>query len=196
MSELTFDQLRLPAALVLIIAVAFIFLPRGGGDEPVAASVAPTASSGAIAGQPRGAVTDTPPPTPVATVTPAATLRRTSTPEPTEAAVAGGDFDAEVLACRSISGSSCNGELGVLPERAGSFTALVRFTDAVAGDAISVTMSGPGGSVAGGPFTLQGSGDGYYYSVFSVAGLPRGEYTLVAMRNGTEVAQTSFRRGR
>ena len=93
-----------------------------------------------------------------------------------------------VLACRSISGSSCNGELGTLPARAGSFTALVRFTDAIAGDAIAVTLTGPGGTVAGGPFTLQGGGNGYYYSNFNVGGLPSGDYTLIATRNGSEVA--------
>jgi hypothetical protein len=58
-----------------------------------------------------------------------------------------------------------------------------------------VTLVGPNGTIAGSPFTLQGSGDGYYYSIFTVAGLPTGEYTLTATRNGTEVAQTSFRRG-
>ncbi len=103
-------------------------------------------------------------------------------------------FEAEVLACRSISGSSCNGELGTLPSGAGTFTALVRFSDANAGDAIAVTMSGPGGTIAGGPYTLPGGGDGYYYSTFSTGGLPTGEYTLIATRNGSEVAETSFRR--
>ena len=49
-------------------------------------------------------------------------------------------------------------------------------------------MSGPGGTIAGGPFTLQGGGDGYYYSTFPAGGLPDGEYTLIATRNGTEVA--------
>jgi hypothetical protein len=71
----------------------------------------------------------------------------------------------------------------------------VRFTDANAGDAISVNLSGPGGEIAGGPYTLEGGGDGYYYSTFTVGGLPSGDYTLTAMRNGTEVAGTTFRRG-
>ena len=72
----------------------------------------------------------------------------------------------------------------------------MRFTDANAGDAISVNLTGPSGTIAGGPYTLQGGGDGFYYSIFSVGGLPNGEYTLTATRNGTEVATTSFRRGR
>jgi hypothetical protein len=192
MSELTFEQLRIPAALILIIIVLFIFLPRGGGDDPTAAT-APAVSSTATAGQPGGAVTATQPPTPVATATPAPAP--TATLEPTATPVAGNDFAADVLACRSVSGSSCNGEVGTLPPQAGTVTALVRFTDAVAGDTIAVSMSGPGGTIAGGPFTLQGGGDGYYYSTFTVGGLPNGQYTLIATRNGSEVAQTSFQRG-
>jgi hypothetical protein len=194
MSEPTFEQLRIPAALILIIVVAFIFLPRGD-DDPTTA-VAPVTVSSPTVGQPGGAVSETPPPTAVPTVTPAPTRRATPTPEPTAAAVAGGDFRADVLACRSSSGARCNGELDVLSARADSFTALVRFRDATAGDAISVILAGPAGTIPGGPFTLQGGGDGYYYSVFSVGGLPNGEYTLIATRNGTEVAETSFRRGR
>ena len=197
MTQPTFEQLRIPAALILIIAAVFIFLPRG--DDDATTTAAGTPDSTATAGQPGGAVTVTPPPTPVATATFAPALGPSATPEatpePTEAAAAG-DFRAEVLACRSISGSSCNGQLGSLPAGAGNLTALVRFTDANAGDAIAVTMSGPGGTIAGGPYTLQGGGDGYYYSTFSIAGLPNGQYTLIATRNGSEVAETSFRRGR
>lgn len=195
MSEPTFEQLRLPAALILIIIVAFIFLPRPGDDEPTAATVAPDGVSSPSAGEPGGVVLVTPSPTPQVTPTPAPT-RRPATPEPTPTPAADGRFAAEVLACRSIQGSSCNGRLGVLPGGAATFTALVRFSAASAGDAINVILVGPGGTIAGSPFTLQGGGDGYYYSIFTVAGLPTGEYTVTAMRNGAEVAQTSFRRGR
>ncbi len=194
MSGPTFEQLRIPAALILIILVAFIFLPRGGDDDPTAATESAAARSSPTAGQPGGAVTATPPATPIPTLTPLPTVAPTATPAPTPAPVANSSFRAVVLACRSISGSSCEGELGTLPARAGSFTALVRFNDANAGDAIAVTLTGPGGTVAGGPFTLQGGGDGYYYSNFNVGGLPSGDYTLIATRNGSEVAQTSFRR--
>lgn len=193
MTQPTFEQLRIPAALILIIAAVFIFLPRGGDDPTTTAGDG--AASTATAGQPGGAVTITPPPTPIATATVAPVLGPTATPEPTEAD-ARGNFRAEVLACRVIAGDNCIGRLGTLPARAGSLTALVRFTDANAGDAIAVTMSGPGGTLAGGPFTLQGGGDGFYYSTFPVGGLPNGEYTLIATRNGNEVASTSFRRGR
>jgi hypothetical protein len=195
MTQPTFEQLRIPAALILIIAAVFIFLPRGD-DDPNKAVGAPETT--ATAGQPGGAVIITPPPTPIATATVAPRVGPTATPEPTPeptGAVASGNFRAEVLACRSISGASCNGRLGTLPSGAGSLTALVRFTDANAGDSIAVTMSGPGGTIAGGPYTLQGGGDGYYYSTFPVGGLPNGQYTLIATRNGTEVAATSFRRG-
>lgn len=203
MSAPTFEQLRIPAALILIIVALFIFLPRGDEDpEPAAAGSA--AGSTAAIGQPGGAVTETPPPTPIPTATVAPTPKPTPkptrtprpTPEPTPVAVAGGNFRAEVLACRSISGATCNGRVGTLPAGSGSLTALVRFTDANAGDTIAVTMSGPGGTIAGAPFVLQGGGDGYYYSTFSIGGLPNGGYTLIATRNGSEVAQTSFQRGR
>jgi hypothetical protein len=191
MSEPTFEQLRIPAALILIITVAFIFLPRSGDQEPTATTETPAARSSPTAGEPGGAVTATVPPTPLPTLTPPPT----PTPAPTATPVAD-TFAAEVLACRLVAGQSCIGRFGVLPARAATFTALVRFSDANAGDAISVVLAGPNGAIAGGPYTLQGGGDGYYYSTFSIAGLPTGEYTLLATRNGTEVAQTSFQRGR
>jgi hypothetical protein len=194
MSGPTFEQLRIPAALVLIIVAAFIFLPRGSGDDPSDAS-AVAGDASPTAGEPGGAVLDTPTAT-VARETPVPTLTPVPTPKPTATPVAIDTFAAEVLACSSISGSRCDRQLDVLPSRASTFTALVLFTDAVAGDLISVILAGPGGTIAGGPFTLQGGGDGYYYSTFTVAGLPTGEYTVTATRNGTEVAQTSFRRGR
>ena len=191
MSEPTFEELRIPAALILIITVAFILLPRSGDEETTATIATPAARSSPTAGQPGGAVTATAPPTPQPTLTPL------PTPAPTLTATPVADnFQAEVLACRLIAGSNCIGRLGVLPARAGTFTALVRFSDARAGDAISVALAGPGGTLDGGPYTLQGGGDGYYYSTFTIGGLPNGEYTLVANRNGTEVAQTSFQRGR
>jgi hypothetical protein len=191
MSEPTFEQLRIPAALILIIIVAFIFLPRSGDDGQTAITATLAAPATPTAGQPGGAVTATTPPTPQPTLTPAPT----PAPTPTTTPVAD-NFQAEVLACRAIAGSSCIGRLGVLPARAGTLTALVRFSDARVGDAISVALAGPGGTINGGPYTLQGGGDGYYYSTFTIGGLPNGEYTLVATRNGSEVAQTSFQRGR
>jgi hypothetical protein len=195
MSEPTFEQLRIPAALVLIIVVLFLYLPRGGADDSASADVASGPPSSPTAGQPGGAVTATPAGTPIPSATPASTPARTATPEPTATPVADTGFEAEVLACRSISGSSCNGELETVPADVAILTALVRFSDASAGDAIAVVLDGPAGTVAGGPYTLGGGGDGYYYSTFNLGGLPGGEYQLIATRNGSEVAETTFRRG-
>lgn len=195
MSGLTFEQLRIPIALVLLFAAAFIFLPRGddGGTTGIVASPEPSI----VVGQPGGEVIT--PESPAPEVTPVPTLAPeptpTQTPEPTLQPVAADGFGAEVLACRSISGSSCDGQLGTLPPDAGSFTALVTFTDANAGDTINAVLSGPSGIIPGGAYTLQGGGDGYYYSTFSAGGLPAGEYSLVATRNGSEVATTDFTRG-
>ena len=201
MSGRTFEQLRLPAALVLVLIAAFVFMPRDGAPASKTATVG-AEDVPAVAGQPGGAVTSTPTPepaTPIPTVTASPTPSPTATAEPTAAPTAepaaDDGFAAEILACRSISGSSCVGQLGTLPGGAVTVTALVRFTDATAGDVISVTLSGSGGTIAGGPYTLGGSGNGYYYSTFNVGGLPGGEYSLVATRNGVEVATTTFSRG-
>jgi len=197
MSGLTFEQLRIPIALVLIVIALFIFLPRGDDTEPAATFATPAPTI--VVGEPGGEVvsSDTPPPaataTPVPTITPAPTA--TPTPAPTPQPVAQDGFSAEVLACQSTSGSTCNGQLGTLPPNAGSFTALVRFTDANAGDAINAVLDGPAGTISGGAYTLQGSGDGYFYSTFSAGNLPAGQYTLTATRNGNPIATTSFARG-
>jgi hypothetical protein len=116
----------------------------------------------------------------------------TATSAPTPAPVADG-FAAEVLACRSISGSDCDRQLGTLPASSSAFTALVRFTAANAGDELNAVLSGPGGVLPGFPYVLEGGGDGYYYTEFQAAGLPGGSYTLTATRNGRDVAVTTFR---
>ena len=69
----------------------------------------------------------------------------------------------------------------------------MRFEDARAGDTISVTLTGPGVQINGGPFTLQGGGDGYYYSEMRYGELDDGDYVLAALRNGVEVARISLR---
>jgi hypothetical protein len=149
-----------------------------------------------IAGEPEGAVvsapTATPTPTLIPTATPAGTAVPTpATPPPPPAVDA---FSAEVLACRSISGSSCNGQVDTLPPGDGAFTALVRFTGASAGDLLAATVSGPGGTIAGSPYALQGGGAGYFWAEFRVGGLPSGDYVLSATRNGVEVAATGIRK--
>lgn len=185
-------RFRWPVAAALL-AVALVLLWPRGTDE-LAADASPPASVvvGEIGGDvmspsasPQPSVASTPIPTVTPNATP--TSEPTATPEPVTAGF-------EVHACRSISGSSCNDELGTLPADAGSFTALVRFTDSNSGDRISTTLDGPSGTVAGFPATLQGGGAGYYYSEFQASGLPAGEYTLTATRNGEVVAETSFRK--
>ena len=202
MSGLTFEQLRIPIALVLIVLALFIFLPRGDDSEPAATFATPAPTI--VVGEPGGEVVSsgTPPPpaataTPVPTITPAPTAQPTATPTPapTPQPVAQDGFSAQVMACQSISGSSCNGQLGTLPPNAGSFTALVLFSDANAGDALNAILDGPAGTIPGGAYTLQGSGDGYYYTTFTAGNLPAGEYTLTATRNGNPIATTSFARG-
>ncbi|MEO5985809.1 MAG: hypothetical protein ABIW50_05555 [Candidatus Limnocylindria bacterium] len=195
MSRSTFESLRAPVAVVLVVIAAVVLWPRGSDPSAAAAGVSPTPS--VVVGEPGGeviAATPTPlPPIPAPTLTPAPTP--TATPVPTPAPVADG-FSAEVLACRSISGSECNDRLDRMPPNAATFTALVRFTDARAGDVINVVLAGPNGSTPGGAFTLQGGGDGYYYSTFQARGLPAGDYILTATRNGAQVATTSLTRRR
>ena len=189
MSPRQLEPYRLPAGLLLILVAAFVFWPRGSADP---AAAAPTPSPSVIVGQPGGEVL-------VESATPAPTLIPTSTPAPTPAPTVAppppppaDTFTAEVLACRAISGSRCNGQIEQLPPNAGSFTALVRFTDAIAGDAMNAILSGPGGTLAGTPYPLQGSGDGYFWAQFVVASLPAGDYVLTATRNGVEVAATGI----
>ena len=195
MSGLTFEQLRIPIALILVLIAVFFFLPRGADSDPTAAQATPTQSI--VVGEPGGGVLSSETPEPTATPIPTVVPEPTATPAPTptpQPQTADG-FGAQVFACQSISGSSCNGQLGTLPPGAGSFTALVTFTDANAGDTINAVLDGPAGTIPGGAYTLQGGGDGYYYSTFSAGGLPAGSYTLVATRNGNQIANTVFTRG-
>ena len=194
MSRATFDQLRLPIGILLLLVVAFVFFPRDGQDPAVAGTSASPMPSVVIASI-GGHVTEqstapTPAPTPVATPTPAATPSPTA--EPTPQPADDGGFSAEVFACTAISGSECNGQLGTMTANASSFVALVRFSDANAGDEMNAVLDGPSGTIPGFPYNLQGGGDGYYYSQFQAGGLPVGDYTLTATRNGEPVATTSF----
>jgi hypothetical protein len=194
MSRTTLELIRWPVAIGLLVIAAFILFPRGDDDASADATPTPSVILGEVGG---GILTPSPEPsappeaTPIPTLSPAATPR--PTPEPTATPVPQEDgFTAEVLACRSISGSECNGQLGTLPADAGAFTALVRFTDANAGDQMNAVLDGPSGTIDGFPYSLQGGGDGYYYTQFQAGGLPAGEYTLTATRNGEPVAVTTF----
>lgn len=198
MSRTTLELIRWPVAIGLLLIAAFILFPRG--EDDAAADASPTASVilGGVGGEvltPSPEATASPEPTPVPTASAVATPQPTPepTPETTATPVPQADgFTAEVLACRSISGSDCNGQLGTLPAGAGAFTALVRFTDANAGDEMNAILDGPSGTIDGFAYNLQGSGDGYYYTQFQAGALPAGDYTLTATRNGEPVAVTSF----
>lgn len=202
MSRTTFELIRWPIAIGLILIAAFILFPRGGDDASADATPTPSVVLGEAGGQiltPAPSPSAPPEPTPIPTLSPAATPEPTpeATPEPTPAPTAtpapqADGFTAEVLACLSISGSQCNGQLGTLPADAGAFTALVRFTDANGGDEMNAILDGPSGTIGGFPYNLQGGGDGYYYTQFQAGGLPAGQYTLTATRNGQPVAVTSF----
>jgi hypothetical protein len=197
MSPAQLERLRVPAALLLIVIAAFVFWPRGSSNPAADAS---DASPSVVIGQPGGEViaeptdpTQTASPEPIPTVTPASTPSPTPAPTATPAAVADG-FAANLLACRSISGSTCEGELGTLPASASSFTALVLFSQATAGDQLTAVLDGPSGTIVGSPYSLPGGGDGYFWAQFQVGGLPSGDYVVTALRNGQEVATTGFRK--
>lgn len=194
MSRTTFELIRWPVAIGLLLVAAFILFPRGDDDASADATPSPSVILGEVGGQiltPSPEPSAAPEATPIPTLSPAATPQ--PTPEPTATPVPQEDgFTAEVLACRSISGSECNGQLGTLPADAGAFTALVRFTDANAGDRMNAILDGPSGTIDGFPYSLQGGGDGYYYTQFQAGGLPAGDYTLTATRNGEPVAVTTF----
>jgi len=184
----TFERLRIPLAAILLLVALFVLWPRGG-EEGLQATE-PNASSSVVVGEAGGEVvamaTPTPPP-PTPSPTNAATATPDPTPQPRDT------FSAEVLACRDVDGSRCRGDFDEFPRRGDSFTALVRFEDARAGDTISVILTGPGMQIDGGPFTLQGGGDGYYYSEIRYGDLDDGEYVLAALRNGDEVARITLR---
>lgn len=194
MTGWTFDQIRLPLA-VFLLAIAFIvFWPDDGDAQEPSLAVAEPSSS-IVVGEAGGAVLAVPTPTPLPpTPTPQPTAVPTPTappptPEPPDT------FTADVRACRDIDGPRCRGEMDSFPRRSNAFTALVTFEDGRAGDTINVALVGDGVRIEGGPYTLGGGGDGYYYSRITFGDLPRGEYTLIATRNGEQVASLTLRRG-
>lgn len=200
MSRTTLDLLRWPIAIGLLLIAAFILFPRGNDDASADATPTPSVVLGEVGGgllTPSAEPSAPPEATPIPTLSPAPTPEPTPEPtaEPTATPVPQDGFTAEVLACRSISGSTCNGQLGTLPAGASSFTALVRFTNANAGDEMNAVLDGPSGTIGGFPYNLQGGGDGHYYSQFQAGGLPAGQYTLTATRNGQPVAATTFTKG-
>lgn len=184
------SRYRWPLAAALVVLAVVLLWPRSTGDAVLTPSPRPSIVVGDVGGD-----VVSPSPTVAATPIPTVSPNATPTAAPTSTPGAADDgFAAEVLACRSISGDRCNDQLGTLRPNAGSFTALVRFSDANAGDIINALLDGPSGRIDGFPYTLQGGGDGYYYSQFQAGGLPAGDYTVTATRNGEVVATTSFRK--
>lgn len=193
------DRLRSLAPLLVAMAIVLVGLGYvasrllGGSSEPdtpsgfigaggavIETATATTASSATPTHEPL----TTPTPVPLPSPTPAPT--EAPPPDP----FAGG-FSAEVFACRSISGDRCRDQLDAV-KSGGSFTALMRFENISPGDQVAITLTGPA-TYGGAPYTMQGGGDGYYYSEFALGGAPGGEYALVATRNGAQVASAPIR---
>lgn len=197
MSRRTFEQLRLPLALVLVLVAALVLFPRDGADP--AADSTPDQTASVVAGEPAGEVLPTEPtlgsspPADTSTPSPSPDAEETAEPDPTDAPADDG-FTAEILICRSNSGPTCNGEMRDVPPSVNRFTALVLFTDINAGDELRAVLEGSGGTRDGGSYTFESGGDGHYFTTFSTQDLEPGDYTITALRNGDEVATTSFRR--
>lgn len=198
MSRESFDRLRLPLGLglVLMLLVGYVFLQRTQAEStapsPTASVVVGAAGGGVVTPPPASTAPATPSlaPTPVPTAVPTAAPTAAPTPAPTPPPA----FTAEVMACRRIDGAECIDELDRLRDDDETFVALMLFDDADAGDVLNAILDGPSGPIDGGQYTLQGSGRGYYYTTFVVSGLPGGEYTLTALRNGAPVARTELRK--
>jgi hypothetical protein len=194
MSSEIVERLRLPLAIglgVLLLLAVYLF---ARGAEPTA-NAEPTASI--VVGEPGGGViapsdSPTPSPTSAPTATPAAaTPSATAAPTPTPVPVA--QFSADVMACRSLDGPQCVGELRDVEQEDGQFMALVLFENAVAGDVMNAVLTGPSGTIEGGGYALPNGGRGWYYSTIPVSGLEEGEYTLTAFRNGEAVDAVELR---
>lgn len=177
-------------ASLLVVALMIVAGCTAGERVPAVTSPSPSASTDVVVGEPTGEVVGSDGASPSVAPAPTTTATAAPTPTPTPAVASDG---WEILACSSISGDTCNGELGSL-DGVQRFVALVRFDSASAGDAIEAVLDGPSGPISSGAYTLQGSGRGYYYAEFS-ASLPPGEYTLTALRNGTPVAERTLSNG-
>jgi len=197
MSSDTFDRLRLPIALgvALMLLAGYLFLQRAEADPT---ALGPSASI--IVGEPGGGVV-TPPPTPTPTPSPSpvavASLAPTATPAVTPSPTPippEEEFTAQVRACERISGAECIDEIRRLRDRDETFVALVVFDNARSGDVMNAILDGPTGPIEGGEYALPGGGRGYYYSTIPVSGIPDGQYTLTAIRNGEPVARIELRK--
>jgi len=192
MTNETFERLRLPVAGLLLALAAVLLWPRGSSAPTADPGTTPTAPAPTVVvgGAVIEASVPATPSTPlVATSVPAATPSPILTPAP-----APDTFSARIQACRRLDGSHCRGEFDEFPRHSESFIALVTFADARPGDVINARLSGPGVEINGGPFTLDGGGDGWYYATMRFGELPEGDYALIALRNGVEVARIRLER--
>lgn len=188
------EQFRLPLALALglLALLGFALLPRGGSQ--VSQPTLSPSQRGVVMGEPGGGVISASAvPSPVATPLPTLSSAAGATPPASSQPSPNEDFRAQVQVCRSVSNFRCNDEFENLPRNASTFVALVEFVAARPGDVLVVSVTGPAGTVASDPYTLEGGGEGAYYSTFSTSGMPAGSYTVSATNNGAEVATTSFR---
>lgn len=192
------------AGVVLGSVINVVTHSGDGEDQAIAGGSAPPPSGQVIVGEAAGTVLPaTEPPTPEAT--PAATDTPTTqapaptespTPEPTpsptqESRQTRDGFKAKVMVCTSVSGSHCRGETDVISHDTRTIWMLVSFENAAAGDRIGMRLAGEGVTRDGGDYAVKG-GDGRAWSQVQ-GNLPRGHYTVSALRNGEVVAETELR---
>ena len=173
------------ALIVALLTAGCVF----GTDDGAPAAEPDTAASQVLVGEPGGEVLATPAES--STPSPPAEPVASQTAAPTSAATTVG---AEILACASISGPACEGQLTRL-DGVDRFVALVRFEAARAGDTVEAVLEGPSGSVRSGAYTLEGGGRGYYYAELTLPELSSGSYTLTALWNGAPAAETTLTKG-
>ena len=180
----------IPALAALVALGVLIGILGDGGRQPPAPATA--SPSSVVAGEPAGSAwpaataVPTPSPTPLPSATPGATDK------PDDGGASAGGFAADVVVCRSVSGSRCNGRFETLPRDASSFWLLIHFDNSRRGDVIGTRIEGPGGTIDTPDFAVKG-GDGYAWAQVSAGHLKAGTYTLSVERNGEPAAETTFR---
>lgn len=183
--------------MVVVAALALARMDRGAGNAEASPSL--------VVGVPGGEIiTSSPTDGPSFTPAPSFTPRPTPTAEPSSAAPTPSptpvpppqpEFFATIVACEANSGPDCIGEMDRIGSNDESFVALMTFDGGVAGDVLNAFLTGNGQTIEAGSYTLPAGGRGYYYATLFVGDLPRGEYTLSAIRNGEVVASRELRRG-
>lgn len=180
----------IPAFAGLVVLGLLIGVITGDAAEPSGSktdahvSASPTA---VVAGAPNGKSWPLVLTAPSATATPSTAPTPTPTPEPTKKPKHADGFSAEVMICKAVRGSHCQGATDSIDGDVGTIWIMVVFENSKRGDRIGMSLSGPGGTRDGGSYRVNG-GDGRAWS--RVAGnLKPGDYTLVATRNGEVVAE-------